>query len=198
MRRTILLSLVIASLMLLGGGRVFPWGGGEQVPSDFVTGGGFIFCTPSGGRGNFGVGGGVKNGAFWGHLNYLDHDMGLHVKGTSVTDYLRVGTDGTDSKGRLTGTRDICGVGVSNLFGDICYRVRVADNGEPGRNDHFGIRVTNCHGTILYNTNSTQSDGTCDLGAPGDATPAGGNIQLHKGNSSNVPPPPDSGDCHDA
>jgi len=188
MMRTIILSFVVASLVLLVNGRVFSWENEQPPPSDFVTGGGFVFCTPSGGEGNFGVGGGVKNGAFWGHLNYLDHDLGLHVKGTDVTSYVRY-----DDR-----TRDICGTAVSNLFGNVCYRVRVGDYGEPGKDDHFGIRVTNCSGTTLYNTNSTYSDGTCDLGAPGSGTPAGGNIQLHKGNSSNTPPPAESGDCHDA
>ncbi len=184
--RKIILFFVVTGLVLLGGGRGFPWENEQQPPKDFVTGGGFVFCTPSGARGNFGVGGGVKNGAFWGHLNYLDHDNGLHVKGTSVTNYLRV-----DDK-----TRDICGKAVTNLYGDVCYRVRVGDYGEPGKDDRFGIRVTNCSGTILYYTIATFPDGTCDLGAPGSGEPAGGNIQLHKGNASNFGPA--SGTCNDA
>ncbi len=179
--RKIILSFVVASLVLLVNGRVFPWGN-EQPPKDFVTGGGFIFCTPSGAEGNFGVGGGVKNGAFWGHLNYLDHGMGLHVTGTSVTNYFDPSPPST--------TRDICGEADTNLFGHVCYRVRVADFGEPGKDDHFGIRLVDCFrtGAELYRTTSNQTDGTCDLGAPGSGEPAGGNIQLHKGNASNFGP----------
>jgi hypothetical protein len=176
MRKT-MLAFAVLSLFLLGGGRAFSWENEQQPPKDFVTGGGFIFCTPSGASGNFGVGGGVKNGAFWGHLNYLDHGIGLHVKGTSVTNYLFVDTN----------TRDICGRADTNFGTSVCYRVRVTDNGEPGKNDIFGIRLTDCNDHELYRA------GTCDLGASGSGTPAGGNIQLHKGNKSNYGPA--SGTC---
>ena len=48
--------------------------GGPVCPGgDFVTGGGWITGTPSGERGTFGVAGGIKNGALWGHLTYIDH-----------------------------------------------------------------------------------------------------------------------------
>ena len=163
MRKGVLLSLV-ASLVLLGGGRIFGWGGGgEQPPRDFVTGGGWIVGTPSGAMANFGVGGGVKNGAFWGHLNYLDHGNGLHVKATSITGYVFV-----DDR-----TRDICGTYSTNTGDSGYFRVRVTDNGEPGRDDFFGIRLQS--GYLAMG----------DLGGPG---PGGGNIQLHKGNASNTPP----------
>jgi hypothetical protein len=76
-------------------------------PSDFVTGGGFI-VFPNGAHGNFGVAGGCKNGAFFGHLEYVDHGSTMvpttvpppfRVHGTSVTGYFYV--DST--------TRDILG-----------------------------------------------------------------------------------------
>src|SRR5437773_9809240 len=64
---------------------------------DFVTGGGFIVGAGAsslafGASANFGVGGGVKNGAFWGHLEYNDHSTSppMQVHGTSVTGYLLV------------------------------------------------------------------------------------------------------------
>ena len=59
--------------------------GGPVCPGrDFVTGGGWI-TTPSGEKGNFGVAGGIKNGALWGHLTYIDHGQnGPKVKGTGV------------------------------------------------------------------------------------------------------------------
>src|SRR6266566_1696416 len=56
--------------------------------ADFVTGGGWITGTTSGAKANFGVAGGIKQGAFWGHLTYIDHGPGgPHVKGTGVTAY---------------------------------------------------------------------------------------------------------------
>src|SRR3989449_4310768 len=51
---------------------------------DFVTGGGGVIGTPSGAKGNFSVAGGVKNGALWGHLRYLDHGGGPKVERTGV------------------------------------------------------------------------------------------------------------------
>jgi hypothetical protein len=115
---------------------------------DFVTGGGFIFGTPSGARANFGVAGGIKNGGLWGHLNYIDHGTGRHVRGTGVTAYVVV-----DAVTRhIEGTCDIDGqLGT--------YQVDVADNGEPGRNDTFAIRLSNGY----------QASGNL----------AGGNIKLH-------------------
>src|SRR6267378_1329075 len=57
--------------------------------SDFVTGGGFITGTQSGAKGNFGVGGGIKDdGTLWGHLEYIDHGSnGPKVHGTGVMKY---------------------------------------------------------------------------------------------------------------
>src|SRR5882762_7274121 len=75
---------------------------GDKVACDFVTGGGFIVGSgasslPAGAKANFGVGGGVKNGAFWGHLEYNDHSTNptMQVHGTSVTSYL-FGTNAND------------------------------------------------------------------------------------------------------
>src|SRR5262245_2198538 len=75
-----------------------------QIDCDSVTGGGYIvgatiepqplLTLADGAKGNFGVGGGVRNGAFWGHLEYNDHSTSppFQVHGTSVTGYF-VGTD---------------------------------------------------------------------------------------------------------
>jgi len=65
--------------------------GGCNGNGDFVTGGGWIL-TSSGARANFGVAGGIKNGAFWGHLVYIDHGSNMKVKGTGVTAYAISGT----------------------------------------------------------------------------------------------------------
>src|SRR5438445_12562588 len=81
-------------MVVMSVGLVGAWGTNTQVPCDFVTGGGFIVGTGGsslsfGAHGNFGVGGGVKNGAFWGHLEYNDHGSSpvRTVHGTSVTGY---------------------------------------------------------------------------------------------------------------
>jgi hypothetical protein len=117
---------------------------------DFVTGGGWITGTPSGAKGTFGVAGGIKNGAFWGHLTYIDHGAGgPKVKGTGVTAYAVVDTT----------TRHIEGTAEINGQGGFTYQVDVSDNGEPGRNDTFVIRLSN--------------------GYVASGTLAGGNIQLH-------------------
>jgi len=126
--------------------------GGPVCPGgDFATGGGWITGTPSGAKGNFGVGGGIKNGALWGHLTYFDHGPnGPKVKGTSVTGYAIV-----DSV-----TRHIEGTAEVNGQGGFTYQVDVSDNGEPGRNDTFSIVLSNGY----------HASGRLD----------GGNIQLHK------------------
>lgn len=117
---------------------------------DFVTGGGWITGTPSGAKATFGVAGGIKNGAFWGHLTYIDHGPnGPKVKGTGVTAYVVL----SSTMRRIEGTAEINGQGGFN------YQVDVADNGEPGRDDTFTIRL---------------SSGYFASGNLG-----GGNIQLH-------------------
>jgi hypothetical protein len=115
---------------------------------DFVTGGGWI-STPSGSKATFGVAGGIKNGAFWGHLTYIDHGTGMKVKGTGVTVY-----NGTGLSRHIEGTCEINGAS------GFTYKIDVTDNGEPGRNDIFGIVLSNGY---------TQGPKTLD----------GGNIQLH-------------------
>src|SRR2546425_1228443 len=123
------------------------------TPADFVTGGGWITGTPSGAIANFGVAGGIKQGALWGHLTYHDHDPnGPQVKGTGVTDYTSDATFPTMR--HIKGTAEVDGQG------GLTYQVDVADNGEPGRNDTFAISLSN--------------------GYKASGTLGGGNIQLHQ------------------
>jgi hypothetical protein len=120
---------------------------GPCAGSDFVTGGGWILA-PSGSKANFAVAGGIKNGAGWGHLQYIDHGNGPRVKGTGVTMYTVTGP----TTRHIEGTADIDGVPGT-------YKVDVADNGEPGRNDTFSLTL------------STDYSASAFLN--------GGNIQLH-------------------
>src|SRR6266446_4291215 len=129
---------------------VFAGGGGGGNCQDFVTGGGWI-TTPEGAKANFGVAGGMRNGAPWGHLEYIDHRTGMKVHGTGVTDYS--GADGTNTR-IIKGNALIDGEPVT-------YIVQVTDNGEPGRNDMFTI---------------TLSNGYMAGGTLGPTTKGGGNI----------------------
>jgi hypothetical protein len=115
---------------------------------DFVTGGGWM-TGQSGSRANFAVAGGIKQAAFWGHLQFIDHGNGTSAKGTGVTSY---GYTGPTSR-HIEGTADINGVSGT-------YKVDVADNGEPGT----GADTI----TIWLSTGYTAS-----------GTLRGGNIQLH-------------------
>lgn len=135
-----------------------PPGGGGGEPGaecdDFVTGGGWIVGTPSGGKANFGVHGGIRNGALWGGLNYIDHKTKLHVKSTAITGYSRV----AEATRQLRFTVTINGAAGTAV-------VQVQDNGEPGRNDVFRIQLSN---------------GYLANGDLGGSRPGGGNLQLHR------------------
>jgi hypothetical protein len=116
---------------------------------DFVTGGGWINVEY--GRASFGFNAGVKGGTgLDAHVNYIDHSSGMHIKATSITDYV---TTGPTSR-RFKGSAEINGVPGQT------YEIEVADNGEPGRSDTFSISLSN-----RYSAGGRL---------------AGGNIQLHK------------------
>ncbi len=97
---------------------------------DFMTGGGFLASGAS--KQHFAVAGGIKHGAFWGHLTYMDSAAGLKVKGTGVTAYTVTGT----TSRHIEGTAEINGTAGT-------YMVDVVDNGEPGRADTFRITLSN-------------------------------------------------------
>jgi hypothetical protein len=178
-RRTILFTLVAAVFMA---GAVPPFTADFSSaqpscpPSDFVTGGGWIKPDFIGAKANFGVAGGCKKGAFWGHLQYVDHGSGLspttpfRVHGTEVNGYFLAGPT----------TRVITGkarTNYPNTPGEVDYCVEVSDNGEgqSGTGDTF---------LIVIIQNNYVAFGTL-VGPFG-----GGNIQLHKG-----PPPTETLTC---
>ena len=142
-----------------------------EAPCDFITAGGFVY-KDSGIKANFGAHGGCKHGEFWGHVNFVDHETRLHLRSTKITGYLY---DPATPK-----ARDICGQAVINDDEDtvVDFRVRLEDNGEPGKNDLFGIAIDNRHTagdrfTIISARKLANGQG------------GGGNVQLHKGNRSN-------------
>ncbi len=142
------------------------------APCDFVTGGGFVF-RDDGARVNFGAHGGCKNGDFWGHVNFVDHggfagSTPYHVDSTEITGYL--------IDPAFPNARDVCGFARTSAGETLRFRVRMEDNGEPGRYDRFGIRLSNGYLVLARS-----------LGADGAG---GGNIQLHKPNPSTTGPAP--------
>ena len=150
--------------------------GEVPTPCDFLTSGGFVI-NDAGKKVTFGIHGGCKNGEFWGHLNVLDHATGYHISSTDVTAYI-VPTNGTQY------TREICGLATTNSPADpasVFFRVRLIDNGEPGRLDLFGIRLS----TGYHVTTRLLSD----------LKPGGGNIQLHDQNPSTTIAPGVSAQC---
>jgi hypothetical protein len=119
---------------------------------------------------------GCKHGGFFGHVNFVDHDTtgifaGLHVSSDQITAYV--------DPFPTSMYRDICGTADTNLFGQVYFRARTLDGGEPGIGvDRFAIELTGIsppftgvHAVVLQ---------TRFL--------AGGNIQLHKPNPSTTGP----------
>jgi len=128
-------------------------------PCDFVTGGGFVL-TNTGQHANFGLVAGCKHHAFWGNINFIDHGTKMHLNAHDVLSY-------TTIIGQAL-RRDFCG--YATVGGKkVGYHVVVIDNGEPGRNDKFGLSLSNGY---FLKTRLLK----------------GGNIQLHKPNPSTTPP----------
>ncbi|HYL09690.1 MAG TPA: post-COAP-1 domain-containing protein [Candidatus Acidoferrales bacterium] len=153
-------------------------------PCDFTTGGGFVL-TDQGNHANFGLVGGCKNGAFFGHVNFVDHDppgtnffAGLHVSSDTIDAYFEPFAG--------SNVRDICGTADTNnpSIPTVKFRARTEDNGEPGIGvDMFGLKITATSGPFTGTSAVVVSTRLL----------AGGNIQLHKPNPSTTGPstPPD-------
>ncbi len=142
----------------------------QPPPCDFISGGGFVVTT-TGSEANFGAHGGCKNGAFEGHVNFVDHAGYLettpyHVSSTEITGYINVSEN----------VRDICGIAQTNADEQpVYFRVRMV-HGESGSPDKFGINLSNGYSVPVR--------------ILGDGGPGGGFIQLHKSNPSNAWPVP--------
>jgi hypothetical protein len=179
------------------------------VPCDFTTGGGFILIAPgtasnnaglpeSDQKANFGLVGGCKNGGFFGHVNYVDHNNGLHVSSDSITGYVNP-CPGCDGVFAARNARDICGTADVSIqgtpIGTFNFRVRTIDaeqQSSPPPKDKFGILLQNqTTGNIDYlvptrclaDDTPTNEASTCHMVNPG-----GGDIELHKPNPSTTGP----------
>lgn len=135
----------------------------QETCKDFVTGGGWYTWHES--AASFGINAGYRteDGALKGHLNYVDHNTGMHVTGTTVDQYTAYA--GADRIFQ----------GDANVNGEFTYLVKVIDNGEPGRGDLFRIAVSNG-----YCSDSRFQAGGCAALAEFDGVLEGGNIQIHK------------------
>ncbi len=155
---------------------------------DFLTGGGWIPNTgatgpgsaPGAGNGKatFAIAGGIKHCNPWGHLNYIDHGTGLHAHADQkdMTGYDRrtatcsvVKSSSGATLQPNSNTRHITGTATLNDGSTTPFDVCATDNGEPGINDVFEVRL----GTGYHNA-----------GQLGGGVQGGGNILLHKGNPS--------------
>lgn len=151
------------------------------VCQDFMTGGGWIplsqlFCNNP--KGTFGFVGGLNaKGEFFGSANYIDHCTGDHAKGDDVIAYCFVQGSCPPSP-ELEPCRRIVYEGRFNHLPGYTIVLDVCDNGEPGRNDTFSIRV-------LVRTGGSDCDPTgfevySAKGTLGGGGPGGGNIQIHR------------------
>jgi len=182
----------------------------HEVPSlcDFTTGGGFILIAPgtasnvadlpeTGQKANFGLVGGCKNGGFFGHVNYVDHNNGLHLSSDTITAY--VNPCPGCSPPAANNARDICGTADVSINGSPRgtwgFRVRTIDAEKqsfPPPKDKFGIHIHDLNsGNTAYlvptrclaSNSPTDNVMTCSAVNPG-----GGDIELHKHNPSNTGP----------
>lgn len=174
MRRVISVLGIVAS-MLAGQSAA-----AQDLPCDFLTGGGFIITTEDA-KANFGVGGSCKRGGnghgLWGHLQYIDHGTGLNVHWLTITGYFFC-TDPActspvpETEFAVPGTRMICGTARTNQPSPndtVNWVVTATDNGKGQNTDIFSIQVP-------------------ALGYSQAGPLAGGNIMLHKPNPSTKGP----------
>jgi hypothetical protein len=184
----------------------------HEVPSpcDFTTGGGFILIAPgtassplaeTGQKANFGLVGGCKNGGFFGHVNYVDHNNGLHVSSDTITAY--VDPCPGCSPPAANNARDICGTADVSINGSSLgtwgFRVRTIDAEQqsfPAPKDKFGIHIHSLDSSgnagstaYLVPTRCLASDSpTGNVMTCSAVNPGGGDIELHKHNPSNTGP----------
>jgi hypothetical protein len=186
----------------------------HEVPSpcDFTTGGGFILIAPgevtnqdglpeTGQKANFGLVGGCKNGGFFGHVNYVDHNNGLHVSSDTITAY--VNPCPGCAPPAANNARDICGTADVSIqgssVGTFGFRVRTIDaeqQSSPPPKDKFGIHIHqldpsgNATNTVyLVQTRCLASDSpTGNVMTCSTVNPGGGDIELHKPNPSTTGP----------
>ena len=67
-------------------------------PCDFTTGGGYVINN-AGAHANFGLVAGCKHHHFFGHVNFIDHNIELHVSSLTIIGYTEIHS-GTNRRDR--------------------------------------------------------------------------------------------------
>ncbi len=148
--------------------------------------------------------GGCKNGGFYGHVNYVDHNIGLHVSSDSILGYFNPCPGCPTGPSGASNARDICGVADTDLYGTVFFRARTIDaeqQDNPPPKDKYGIKLCpypiGCSGLGAFGgspyiapTRCLASDRDTDNGSTCSSVnhPGGGDVELHKGNNSNTGP----------
>src|SRR5438552_17553269 len=81
------------------------------APCDFITSGGFVF-KDDGARANFGAHGGCKNGDWWGHVYYVDHEAVPYTGSKSPYHVARTDINGDLMDGSFPNSRAVCGLAM--------------------------------------------------------------------------------------
>ena len=151
MRKTLILLIMVLALV---GAACLP------TPADHVTGGGFIAGTHDDGTANFGFNVKCAGDDTKGHLTY--HDGDLKIKGTVTgCDYKKI-----DHEWTLVVMGDWVPQGKSyHGFEGGTFKIMGSDEGEPGVDDEFFIRLYEEGDGMVYENGG-------DL--------EGGNIQVHE------------------
>jgi hypothetical protein len=180
--RAVMLAAALATAGAIATSPAQAQSAGVPDPCDFATGGGFVI-TDTGQKANFGAHGGCKNGEFWGHVNYVDHATGYHVNSVEITAYLA-------PLGASSAVRDVCGIARTNRDDQaVWFRVRLIDNGEPGSQDQFGIKLarrTSAQGEMPATFENIYEVLPRALST---LKPGAGNVELHEPNASTVAVP---------
>jgi hypothetical protein len=130
-------------------GGNFYTGSGESVltvydPSlGFVTGGGTITNPVTGYTANFGFNVKfLKNANSQGSVLYMEHrpDGDVKLKSNALGPLAIVGNQGI-----------VTGKGTLNDVGNYTFTMTGIDNGDPGANDRYGLKVNQPNGAILTN-----------------------------------------------
>jgi len=116
----------------------------------FTTGGGWV---PDGdGRGNFGFSVKyLKSGNIQGQALYVYRSDGMlrRVKSNSMQ-WLVINGNTAVFQGKAT---------IDGLGGNNTFEITVVDNGEPGRNDTFAIKIWDSGGTLIHEVTGTTLGG---------------------------------------
>lgn len=146
---------------------------------DFMTGGGWIPCLEGGNfKVSFGFVGGFNRRLF-GHFNSIDHCLGHHIIGETVTGYCFI-TTGCPPNPDAERCRRIV---YSGTFDGTPSQIMIeaCDNNEPGNQDTISIKV--------WIGSFPIPSGLCDTAVPpdyerfgtlGNGQKGGGNLQLHR------------------